>query len=209
MVVGYIRVSTTKQDTDNQKGEIERWATYQNYIIEKYIVETISSSKKDRVIFKLVEMLGEGDVLVVTDISRIARSVKELLNITETLIDKKVRMVFIKEGLDLNDDSPASKLMLSILASVAEFERNMISMLTREAIQSKREKGIVVGRLLGSKNKEYKLIGKEKEILKYIEMKISKTNIAKIMGVSRPTLYAFLEENNCNKRTKDIHGATI
>jgi len=193
MVVGYIRVSTTKQDTDNQKGEIERWAQYNGTPIDRYVAETVTSKSKEREIFALVDELCDGDVLIVTELSRIARSVKELLSITETLVAKNVRIIFKKEGLDIHNDNPTGKLMLSILASIAEFERSMIGMRTREAIQTKRDAGIIVGRIAGSKNKEHKLTGKEGKIRECLDKGMSKSDIAKVLGVGRVTLYRFLE----------------
>ncbi|MDD2267661.1 recombinase family protein [Sulfuricurvum sp.] len=193
-VVGYVRVSTETQDTENQMGEIMRWALAHSMNVDKYVGESISSRKKEREIFDLVDTLVEGDILIVTELSRVARSVKELSSITETLINNKVRMVFLKEGLDISDNNPAGKMMLSILGSIAEFERDMISMRTKEAIKSKKAAGISVGRVEGSKNKEHKLMGKEKEIQKYLDMGISRVKIAAMLKVSRPTLYDKLEE---------------
>jgi len=194
MVVGYVRVSTVKQDAENQMGEISRWCAYSGMSVEKIVSETISSRKKEREIFELVESMGEGDVLIVTELSRIARSVKELSAITETLVEKKVRIVFLKEGLDIHDNNPAGKMMLSILGSIAEFERDMISIRTKEAMQTKRDNGIVVGRIKGSKNKEHKLLGKEKQIQGYLDKGMSKTDIIKVLGVSRGTFYSFIGE---------------
>ena len=193
MVVGYIRVSTTKQDTENQKGEIARWAEYNNTPIDRYVAETVTSKSKEREVFNLVDELCDGDILIVTELSRLARSVKELLHITETLVAKNVRIVFKKEGLDIHNDNPTGKLMLSILASIAEFERSMIGMRTKEAIQTKRDAGVVIGRVAGSKNKEHKLMGKEKKVQEYLDKGMSKSDIAKVLGVGRVTLYRFLE----------------
>lgn len=194
MVVGYIRVSTVKQDTENQMGEISRWCSYSGVTVDKVVSETISSRKKEREIFELVETLQEGDVLIVTELSRIARSVKELSTITETLVAKKVRIVFLKEGLDINDNNPAGKMMLSILGSIAEFERDMISIRTKEAMQTKRDNGIIVGRAKGSKNKETKLGGKEEKIKEYLSKGMKKNEIASMLGVGKVTLYRFMSE---------------
>jgi len=194
MVVGYVRVSTIKQDTDMQKGEIDRWSNYHTLPIDSYVAETISSRKSDREIFNLIDIMGSGDVLVVTELSRLARSVKELLFITDKLIAKKVRIVFLKEALDINDENPAGKMMLSILGAIAEFERSMISLRTKESIQTRRDNGASVGRVKGSKNKEHKLLGKEKQIREYLDKGMNKTDIMKLLDVSRGTFYAFVSE---------------
>lgn len=194
MVIGYVRVSTIKQDTDMQKGEIDRWSNYHTLPIDSYVAETISSRKSDREIFNLIDTMGSGDVLVVTELSRLARSVKELLFITDKLIAKKVRIVFLKEALDINDENPAGKMMLSILGAIAEFERSMISLRTKESIQTRRDNGASVGRVKGSKNKEHKLLGKEKQIREYLDKGMNKTDIMKLLDVSRGTFYAFVSE---------------
>jgi DNA invertase Pin-like site-specific DNA recombinase len=83
---------------------------------------------------------------------------------------------------------------VSIIASIAEFERSMISMRTKEAIRSKKDAGISVGRPEGSKNKRSKLGDKEAKIKEYLSKGMKKTEIAKLLGVSRPTLDAALVE---------------
>lgn len=193
-VVGYVRVSTQKQDVENQMGEIARWGAAHGIATDTIVSETISSKKKERKIFELIETMGAGDILIVTELSRMARSLKEMLGIIEILMEKKVRIVVLKEGIDIHDNNPAGKLTVSIIASIAEFERSMISMRTREAIQTKRDNGVAVGRIAGSKNKEHKLMGKEKKIQEYVEMGMNKSEIAKVLGVGRVTLYRFLSE---------------
>jgi len=194
MVVGYVRVSTIKQDTENQMGEISRWCAAHGVSMDRVVSETISSRKNHREIFALVDELSLGDTLVVTELSRLARSLKEMLGIIEDLMGKKVRLVILKEGIDIHDNNPAGKLTVSIIASIAEFERSMISMRTREAIQTKRDNGISVGRIAGSKNKEHKLMGKENKIREYLDKGVKKGEIAKMLGVGRVTLYRFLSE---------------
>lgn len=194
MVVAYIRVSTIKQDTDNQLGEIKRWASAHDIEIDKIISETISSRKEEREVFKLAITLQSGDILIVTELSRIARSLKEMLSIVEPLIERNVRIVFLKESIDINDANPAGKLTMSIIGSIAEFERSMISLRTKEAIASKREAGVAIGRPLGAKGKSRKLDGKEAKIKEYIDKGLKKTEIAKMLGVGRDALYAKLGE---------------
>lgn len=193
MVVSYVRVSTEKQDTENQIGEIARWSAAHGIRIDKAVSEMVSSRKEDRKIFEVIKELQDGDTLIVTELSRLARSLKEMITIIEDLMDKKVRVVIIKEGIDIHDNNPAGKLTVSIIASIAEFERSMISMRTKEAIRSKRDAGIAVGRPMGAKNKSVKLDGKEGKIKEYLSKGMKKTEIAKMMGVSRDTLYDFLK----------------
>ena len=214
MILGYARVSTAKQDTENQKGEIERWAAAHGLSIDDYVAETISSGKSDREIFSLVKGLRGGDTLIVSEISRLARHLRELLDIVNILIEKKVRIVFVKESLDIRDDNPAAMFTMSILGSVAQLEKSMIGLRTKEALVSRRnevakklkkelgrepsedeiKKAFGAGRRLGSKNKKRKLDGKENQIIGYINKKLNKTAIASLLGVSRDVLYDKLSE---------------
>ena len=109
MILGYARVSTAKQDTENQKGEIERWAAAHGLGIDDYVAETISSGKSDREIFSLIKGLRGGDTLIVSEISRLARHLRELLDIVNILIEKKVRIVFVKESLDRSEERRVGK----------------------------------------------------------------------------------------------------
>lgn len=194
-VVGYVRVSTQKQDTDNQRGEIERWGEYHRTQIDYYVSETISSRKNDREIFALAETLREGDTLIVTELSRIARSLSEIIKVIAVLTEKKIRVVILKENIDLRDDNPMGMFAIHIIGAFAELERGMISKRTKASIESKRAAGVSVGRPRGAKNKTTKLTGKEKKIQEYLSKGMKKTEIAKILGVHRDTLYDFMDEN--------------
>ena len=198
MVFGYARVSGIKQDTDNQKYEIERWAERNGVVVDKYLGETITSRRADREIFGIIDGLREGDILVVSELSRIARSLRELIDLIDIFLRKKIRMVLIKESFDLTDDNPAAILVINMLGSVAQFERSMISTRTKEALASKREAGIRLGRPEGSKNKKRVWSGKETEIEKYLKMGLNKSAIAKLTGISRDSLYEYLEERAAN-----------
>lgn len=200
MRIAYARVSTDKQDGENQKSEIDRYAKLQGLTIDEYVAETISSGEADREIFAVVKGLREGDTIIATEISRFARSTVEFLDIINTLIAKKVRVIFIKENFDIRDDNPFAMFTITILASVAELDRKMIRMRTKAAIQSKRDTAATngtefqIGRRLGSKNKSRKLDGKEALINSYLAKKLNKTAIAKLLGVSRDVLYDKLAE---------------
>lgn len=200
MIIAYARVSTDKQDGENQKSEIDRYAKLHGLTIDEYVAETISSGEADREIFAVVKGLREGDTIIATEISRFARSTVEFLDIINTLITKKVRVIFIKENFDIRDDNPFAMFTITILASVAELDRKMIRMRTKAAIQSKRDTAMSngtefqIGRRLGSKNKSRKLDGKEALINSYLAKKLNKTAIAKLLGVSRDVLYDKLAE---------------
>ena len=198
MVFGYARVSTDKQDTDNQKSEIARWAERNGVSVDEFVAETISSRKEEREIFSIVTALREGDTLIVSELSRIARSLKELIDIIDTLVKKRVRVVFVKEAFDLRDDNPAAMLAINMLGSVAQFERSMISMRTKAALSARSDAGVKLGRPEGAKNKKRVWSGKEAEIEKYLKMGLNKSAIAKLTKISRDSLYEYLEERAVN-----------
>lgn len=203
MMVGYARVSTQKQDEEGQLAEIARWAKYRGETVERFVSERISSRKQDRQIFSLIEELNAGDTLVVSELSRLARSLIELRGIIEQLVAKKVRIFLLKEGLDIHDDNPAGVLILSILGSIAEFERSMISLRTKATIKSKKDQGIAVGRPKGAKGKNRKLDGKREQVKELRDKGLSWSAIIKLMDVSRDTFYAALEEWGLKGYSKD------
>ena len=113
--IGYVRVSTVEQNDERQKEALEK------YNIDKWFVEKVSGKDTNRI--KLREMLDycrEGDTIYVHDFSRLARSTKDLLSIVELLEEKKVHLVSNKENLDSN--TATGKLMLTMIAAIAEFE---------------------------------------------------------------------------------------
>jgi len=193
-VAGYVRVSTTKQDTDNQKHEIEKWCKNNDISCDRFVNETVSSRKSDREIFPLAESLKEGDTLIVSELSRIGRSLIEILKIMNMLSSKRIRVVIIKENIDMRDDNPMGMFTIHIIGAFAELERGMISKRTKSAIEAKKSAGIHVGRTKGSKNKNRKLDGKEGKIREYLDKGMKKTEIALMLEVHRDTLYEKLEE---------------
>lgn len=193
-VVGYVRVSTDKQDTDNQKGEIDRWCRNNGLKWDTIVSETISSRKTDRKIFDTIQGMNGGDVLIVTELSRIGRSLLEISSIIDHIVKHKIRIVVIKENIDLRDDDPMSMFGIHIMGAFAQLERSMISKRTKEAIASKREAGVKIGRPEGAKGKKRKLDGKESKIKEYLDKGMKKTEIARMLDVDRTVLYDKLAE---------------
>ena len=183
MRIAYVRVSTEEQ---NEARQIEALT---HYNIEKWYTEKISAKDMERP--KLQEMLDfvrEGDTVYVHDFSRLARSTKDLLEMIEMLEKKKVSLVSNKENLDTS--TPTGKLMVTMIAAINEFERQNILDRQKEGIEIAKRKGKYSGRQL-------KKIDSEKwEILynEYIKREINKTEFAKRLGVSRPTLDKLIKE---------------
>lgn len=137
--VGYVRVSTADQNTERQLDGLA---------LDKVFIDTVSGATTERP--KLQDMLGyvrEGDVVHVHSIDRLARSLVDLLALVQDIIAKGVHIQFHKENLLFTGESnPTQTLMLSIMGSVAQFERAMIRERQREGIKKAKERGIYKGR---------------------------------------------------------------
>jgi DNA invertase Pin-like site-specific DNA recombinase len=192
-VFGYIRVSTAKQETENQKFEILKWADERKMPITEWVEETISSRKgyKERLLGSLLGRLQTGDTLVVSEISRLGRSLTEVMTILHTLMETGCRVYTCKERFEL-DDSINSKVLAFAFSLAAEIERQMISSRTREALSRLKSEGRTLGRPKGSLSVS-KLDGRDVEIRDMLAKGVSKASAARMLGVSRGTLYGWLE----------------
>ena len=139
--IAYIRVSSDSQHTDRQE------ELFKDYKIDKYYMEKVSGkSIKDRPeLQKMMDYVREGDVVYVESISRFGRSLQDLLNLINQLNEKGVQFKSLKEG-DIDTTTPTGKLVFSIFASLAEFERETIKQRQAEGIAIAKEKGVYKGR---------------------------------------------------------------
>ena len=139
MKVGYIRVSTTEQNTARQESLMESLG------VEKIYIEKVSGKSKDRP--KLQEMMSfvrEGDTLIVESISRFARNTRDLLDLVEQLKKKKVEFVSKKENIDTS--TPTGQFMLTVFGAMAQLERDTILERQREGIEEAKKLGKYKGR---------------------------------------------------------------
>lgn len=182
MRIGYVRVSTVEQ---NEARQIEG---LKKHDIEKWFIEKVSAKDTNRP--KLNEMLDfarEGDVIYIHDFSRLARSTKDLLDIVETLNSKGINLVSNKENIDTS--TPTGKLMLTMIGAINEFERANLLERQREGIAIAKNEGKYKGR------KEIEVDKKFKEQYKrYLNRELNKTELAKVLDVSRPTLNKLIKE---------------
>lgn len=154
MVYGYIRVSTEKQTVLNQKHEILEYVNRENLGQVEFIDIEVSSRKstKKRRIDELLGLLVEGDILIVSELSRLARSLSELFTIVNTLIARDVVLVSIKQGMHLtkgNIDDMQNKVMLTMFSLMSELERDFISARTKEALKARKDRGMKLGKPKG------------------------------------------------------------
>src|SRR3954467_9045462 len=192
--VAYLRISTGSQDLANQKLAILDYARQKRFAVDRF-VEAQASSRKGRDQRHIDELLGAlaaGDRLVVSELSRLGRSLGQVIRIVDELVKQKVRFVAIKEAIRFEgkQDMP-TEVMIALFGLFAEVERDLISQRTKEGLAAARAKGRLLGRPKGALGKS-KLDGKEEEIRVLLEKTVSKTSIAKIVGVSRTAIHHFI-----------------
>lgn len=181
MQLAYIRVSTMEQ---NEKRQIE---AMQKYNIEKWFIEKVSAKDANRPkLQELLEFAREGDTIHIHDFSRLARSTKDLLDIVELLNNKGVALISNKENIDTS--TPTGKLMLTMIGAINEFERTNLLERQREGIAiAKREKEYK-GR------KAIKIPDFEQHYQRYLSREVNKSQLAKQLNISRPTLDKLINE---------------
>ncbi len=184
-IIAYLRASTDKQDLSHQKLEILEFARRQGLHIDDYVEITISSRKtsKQRRIDELLQTLVETDTLIVTELSRLGRSTAEVIGLVNALVERNIRLVTIKQNLDIHRQDMNSKIIITLFSLFAELERDLISLRTKEALAAKKAQGKPLGNPKGTlqKSKFDKDVARIKELLDY---GLSVRKIAKILGCS-------------------------
>ena len=182
MRLAYIRVSTVDQ---NEQRKIE---AMQRYDIEKWFIEKVSAKDTNRPkLQELLDFAREGDTIHIHDFSRLARSTKDLLDIVETLNSKGIILISNKENIDTS--TPTGKLMLTMIGAINEFERTNLLERQREGIAiAKREKKYK-GR------KSIQISNFEEHYKRYLSREINKSQLAKELKISRPTLDKLINEH--------------
>ena len=181
---------------ENQRSEIEKFAEKKGLTIQKWQMEKISGVKKqeERKLSGTLKKLKKDDVLIVSEMSRLSRTMLEIMSILNTCIKKEITLYSVKEGYSF-ENSMTSKVMGFAFGMAAEIERNLIASRTREALAYRKAQGVVLGRPKGSNTRMQVLIDNDGEIRKMIERGMRKSDIAHIYGVSKATLYNFLKRN--------------
>src|SRR5512143_1952379 len=192
--VAYLRVSTGSQDLAHQKLAVLDYARQEQFAIDRFI-EAQASSRKGRDQRRIDELLGAlaaGERLGVGGLSRLGRSLGQVIQIVDELVKREVRFVAIKEAIRFEGKQDMqTKVMVALFGLFAEVERDLISERTKEGLAAARAKGRLLGRPKGSRGTS-KLDGKEGEIRKLLEKEVSKRSLAKIMDVSTTNLRHFI-----------------
>lgn len=201
MNYGYIRVSTDRQTTQNQKFEIKNYSRERDILIDEWIEETISATKKleQRKFGQLLKKMKKGDVLIVSELSRMGRNLMQIMKILHDCMEKDIQVFTIKERYELGNNIN-SKVLAFAFGLSAEIERNLISQRTKEALARKKAEGVILGRPVGSKSTMLKLTGKEDEIKRLLKKKISYSGIGRLLGAHRLTVSSFIKHNRLNNQ---------
>ena len=199
MIYGYIRVSTDKQTVENQRFEINRFCERHTMVVDKWIEETISGNKdvEKRKLGGILDTMQKDDILICAELSRLGRNLLMIMAILNQCMKREVQVWTIKDNYRLGSDIN-SKVMAFAFGLSAEIERNLISQRTKEALARKKAEGVILGRPKGSKSKTKKLTGREAEIQELLNKRISKSAIARILGVHRLTVAGYLKTMQIN-----------
>ena len=182
MKIGYARVSTEEQNLDRQLDSLKEAGC------EKIFREKITGTKKERPeLDRLMEQLRSGDLIIISDLTRLSRSVKDLFSLVDQIEKKGANIKSLKESW-MDTSTPQGKLMFTIFAGISQFERDLISQRTLEGLAAARARG----RNGGRPKKDEKAITLAFKM--YQEKTYSIAEITKATGVSKTTIYRYIEK---------------
>lgn len=193
----YLRVSTIDQGTEKNKLDILMFANSKKLGNVEFLEEKITSKihYKERALGKLLERMKQNDVLIVPELSRLARSVSQILEVINICKQKEITLYSLKEGFNSGDSGITSVITSTVFALVAQIERDLISQRTKEALHAKKAMGIKLGRPKGKKGKS-KLDAYKDTIIELNNLKVPKTQIARRFNTTVPNLYNYLKTIN-------------
>ena len=197
MIIAYLRVSTGKQNPENQREEIKRFAEEKNMEIDQWVIETASGklAPRKRKLGRVLGRMKKGDTLIVSEISRLSRSLTEIMTIMGQCLEKEISIYTTKERYTF-DNSINSKVLCFAFGLVAEIERNLISMRTKEALAVKKAEGVRLGRRPGSNVKIKFIEQNEARIARMLDSGMSITQMCRKIGISRHTWYKYKSMNH-------------
>ena len=177
MLIGYKRVSTQNQKLDRQTDLLNE------YGVERIIEQKITGTKRERQeLNKMLDMLREGDIVIVADLTRLSRSTKDLFEIVETIHSKGAEIKSLKESW-LDTTTPQGKLLFTIFAGLSQFERDLISDRTKQGLESAKNRGAKLGRPNKYQEK------KDTILQMYNSNDYSINDIINATGISKTSLY--------------------
>ncbi|HCG7089187.1 TPA: recombinase family protein [Vibrio parahaemolyticus] len=189
----YLRVSSDSQDVSNQKHGIYEYCNRVGIIILCFIEDVVTGKKKwhERKLGLLIDGMEAGDKLIFAEVSRIARSTLQVL---EVCMAKGIDVYIAKQNMQL-DGSMQAKITATVLGLAAEIEREFISMRTKEALAARKKAGVTLGRPKGQAEK-LKLDPKRDQIEKYLGMGLGVRPIAKLIDEAPSTLRDYIKRRD-------------
>ena len=195
MRYGYIRVSSDNQTVENQRFEINQFCQQEGWTIDGWIEETVSGTRMytKRRLGKLLRQVGEGDIIICSELSRLGRNLYMIMEILSLCMNRGCRVWTIKDGYRLGDDIQ-SKVLAFAFGLSAEIERNLISQRTREALARLKTEGKRLGRPKGSKTRReaHLLFRHEAYICRALERGMPICEIARRLHCCRNTLNRYI-----------------
>ena len=197
--IGYLRVSTIDQDVEKNKLEILEMANTKDFGKVEWVEEKVSGKKnwKERKIKDVIDSLGKGDRIIVPELSRLGRSMLEIMEMLSIAKQKGIYIYAVKGGWELNG-SIQSKVMAMAFSIAAEIERDLISKRTTEALRARKLAGVKLGRPKGPGKS--KLDKHRDEIIALLKNGSTKAFVAKKYGTTQPNLYNWLKKNKIDAK---------
>jgi DNA invertase Pin-like site-specific DNA recombinase len=201
--IGYLRVSTGDQELEKNKSDILHLANHLNLGRVNFVEEIVSGkvSWKKRKISEIIAQFIKGDTLIVSELSRLGRSMLECMEILSVAVEKGVRVYAVKGNWSL-DSSIQSKIVAMAFSMASEIERDLISQRTKEALRYKKEQGIKLGRPPGpgkSKLDQYR-----PEIEALLKNGSTQKFIAGRYNTTEANLHNWLRKNSLKRNTVKI-----
>ena len=189
--MAYLRVSGDRQDVMNQKHGILEYANHHGITDITFIEDCVTSRKpwRERGAGEVLAQAESGDIVIVSEVSRFARTTLEVLEILKLCTEKNINLHIAKNSMRF-DDSMQSRITATVLAMAAEIEREFISTRTKEALAAKKAAGVKLGRPRG-KAKKLRLDQHREDIEKYLDMGLTKVAISKLIDCPVTTLYDY------------------
>lgn len=202
----YLRVSTDQQDIANQRHGILEYANTHGLAPVEFVEDATSGrlAWRERAIGRLLcDTAVAGDVVIFAEISRMARSTLQVLEMLELSMERALHIHIAKQRMIL-DGSLNSRIAATVLGLAAEIERELIAERTREALAKRQAEGKTLGRPKGVPNAQLKLDVYADEIHDYLAKGISKRSIAKLIGCAESTLYDWLSRRATVGRSRAV-----
>ena len=196
--VGYLRVSTLDQDIEKNKGDMALLANQKSLGKIEFVEDFVSGSVswKKRKIHGILQELEKGDAVVVSEFSRLGRSMVECMEVLALAMEKEIRIYAVKGDWELSD-SIQSKVLAMVFAMAAEIERDLISKRTKEALQAKKKMGVKLGRPAGPGKS--KLDPYREEIIALLNQGSTQKYISKKYKVTQATMHNWMKKNKIRR----------